>query len=214
MKVLAIGAHYDDVEIGCGGTLAMHSLKQDTVWVLVISESGYSDHKSKQIRHSSVAKREGVKAAKALNVKKTTTLDFPTNDIPFNEKLVLSVRTVIDDFKPDIVYSHWLGDSHLDHYHVARATFSACRHVPNVFTYQSNWYKGGVAFNPRYYVDISKTFAAKVKSLKAYREEFLRRGKDWMRFIGCTNGLYGLECGGNTRWAEGFEVIKMRNKNI
>ncbi|MFC1675837.1 PIG-L deacetylase family protein [Planctomycetota bacterium] len=207
MKVLAIGAHHDDIETGCGGSLLVHSQNNDSVHTVIVSESGFCGSDGQEVRSSSKAKEENEVAATILGVEKTTTLGFKTNDVTFDESLVLGIRKIIDNFEPDLVYSHWGGDAHLDHCNVARATIAACRHVPSILTYQSNWYKGTIAFNPAYYRDISRTFELKIKALKAYEGEFSRRGQDWIRFIESTNSLYGLQC--SVRWAEAFEVVRM-----
>ena len=45
MNVLAIGAHFDDVELGCGGTIARHAMEGDNVDIFVATVSGFADHK-------------------------------------------------------------------------------------------------------------------------------------------------------------------------
>ena len=59
MNVLAIGAHFDDVELGCGGTLAKHKAKGDSVFVYIATESGYRAADNTVIRDNDVARREG-----------------------------------------------------------------------------------------------------------------------------------------------------------
>lgn len=65
-KVLAVGAHFDDVELGCGGTLANHVDQGDEVTVFVATHSGYSDPNQREIRSKDVARNEGVKGAEIL----------------------------------------------------------------------------------------------------------------------------------------------------
>ena len=50
MKVLAIGSHFDDVELGCGGSLAKHVAKGDEVVVYIATVSGFANHRNKEIR--------------------------------------------------------------------------------------------------------------------------------------------------------------------
>ncbi len=59
MNVLAVGAHFDDIELGCGGTLARHVQKGDDVTVYVATHSGYSNPSGKIIRSREVAKKKG-----------------------------------------------------------------------------------------------------------------------------------------------------------
>ena len=58
MNVLAIGAHYDDIEIGCGGTIARHVQNGDNVVFLTISHSGYESIEGQKIRDAKIAKKE------------------------------------------------------------------------------------------------------------------------------------------------------------
>ena len=69
MRILAIGAHFDDVELGCGGTIARHTRNGDEVTIYVATDSGYSDYANRVIRKPEVARREGQNAADILGVK-------------------------------------------------------------------------------------------------------------------------------------------------
>ena len=209
MKVLAIGAHHDDIEMGCGGAVALHSRAGDDVMAIVVTGSGFVGSDGREVRSNKKVAGEAKAASKILGIKKLINLDFPTNNVPFDESLVLALRKIVDEYEPDIVYTHWDGDAHLDHRNVAKATLTACRHVPTLLAYASNWYVGSRPFNPVLYRDITDTFDIKMKALRAYASEFSRRGEVWSRFIECTCGLYGLRCG--AKWAEGYEVIKFKN---
>ena len=66
MNVLAIGAHFDDVELGCGGALARHVAKGDKVVVYVATVSGFSNHRNSEVRSNEVAQAEGEAAMRLL----------------------------------------------------------------------------------------------------------------------------------------------------
>ena len=55
MNILAIGAHFDDVELGCGGTLARHVQQGDHVFVFVATISGFSNQDQEEVRSSQMA---------------------------------------------------------------------------------------------------------------------------------------------------------------
>ena len=59
MNVLAIGAHFDDVELGCGGSLARHIANNDTVYIYVATDSAYGTYGGNEIRSGETARREG-----------------------------------------------------------------------------------------------------------------------------------------------------------
>ena len=66
MNVLAIGAHFDDLELGCGGALARHVLRKDRVTGFVATASGYSDAGGKAVRENEAAKAEAFEASKII----------------------------------------------------------------------------------------------------------------------------------------------------
>ena len=63
MNILGIGAHYDDLELGCSGTLIKHVKNNDNVYLLVITDSAYNNPDGEQIRTAEIAADEGQKAA-------------------------------------------------------------------------------------------------------------------------------------------------------
>ena len=94
MNILAIGAHYDDIELGCGGTLAKHISKGDKVIVFVATVSGFKDHKGKLVRSNEIAEREGIQAMKVLGVKNFIQGELETLKIELDApKLELSNET-------------------------------------------------------------------------------------------------------------------------
>ena len=76
MKILAIGAHLDDIELACGGTLAKAISHNHQVKMLVMSESGYTNYDGKVMRTSQNAIQEGRRAAEVLGVKDIDILQF------------------------------------------------------------------------------------------------------------------------------------------
>ena len=78
MKILAVGAHLDDIEIACGGTLAKAIISGHHVKVLIMSKSGYTNISGKVQRSDDVAVREGMNALHKLGVQDVEILDFPT----------------------------------------------------------------------------------------------------------------------------------------
>ena len=104
MNILAIGAHFDDVELGCAGTLAKHIADGDNVYVYVVTLSGFSNQ-NKIVRSNHVAKKEGTKAMKILGVKELICGNFKTLNVEFNEKLNKEIIKIINS-KKSIVYIH------------------------------------------------------------------------------------------------------------
>lgn len=162
MNILAIGAHFDDIELGCGGALAKHVANGDNVYAYVATKSGFTNHQNIVIRSDDIANKEGENAMKILGVKLIKG-NFDALKIEFNDDLNLDIIKIIEDKKIDLVYSHWMGDIHHDHQAVARASLHSCRHVPRQLMYRSNWYHSNLEFKGNFYVDISYFWEIKKK---------------------------------------------------
>ncbi len=208
MNVLAIGAHFDDIELGCGGALAKHVANGDSVFAYVATKSGFINHQNIVIRSNEIADKEGENAMKILGVKLIKG-NFDALKIEFNDDLNLDIIKIIEDKKIDLVYSHWMGDIHHDHQAVARASLHSCRHVPRQLMYRSNWYHSNLEFKGNFYVDISDFWDIKKKSIEAHQSEMERTGKKWIEFFHneAKNAGQRIE----VKYAEVFEVIKWLN---
>ncbi len=206
MKVLAIGAHFDDVELGCGGTVARHARDGDQVHIYVATNSGFTDYAQNVIRKPEVALAEGQRAAEIMGAEDLVCGDFATNDLRLSDELVLSLRQVIERNGFDMVYTHWTGDTHLDHRTLGQATLTAARHVPRLFMYRSNYYESGELFRGNYFVDITETIEIKKRAIMAHESEFERIGEKWLRFFVDQNRNDGQRIG--VDFAEVFEVVK------
>tara|TARA_Y100000310_G_C20689239_1_gene821128 strand:- start:2676 stop:3317 length:642 start_codon:yes stop_codon:yes gene_type:complete len=207
-NILAIGPHFDDIELGAGGTIIQHIKKGDNVTALIISPSDYSDANGKAIRAKDTAVKEGKKAMDILGVKNIITLDFKTFHIQDNEELVTAILRVIEKEKIDFAYISWHADVHRDHRNVSKAAIMAARHVPNVLMYCINWYESFDSFKPRIFSDISSTYEQKKQAVNAHSSEVKRTNNTWIKFIDSASNYYGLKAG--VERAEGFEVIRLK----
>jgi LmbE family N-acetylglucosaminyl deacetylase len=206
MNVLAIGAHFDDVELGCGGALAKHVSKGDDVTVYVATASGFANHRNQEVRSNSLAQAEGEEAMKALGVKRLICGAFKTLEIEFIDALNIEILRIIEDQKIELVYTHWIGDVHHDHQAVGRASLHSSRHVPRLLMYRSNWYHSPMEFNGNYYVDITDTWLRKREAIMAHASEVNRTGHKWISFFENEAENAGQRIG--CHYAEVFQVLK------
>lgn len=206
MNVLAIGAHFDDVELGCGGALAKHAQKKDNVYVYVATRSGFSNYKNQKIRSNEIALTEAKAAMQILGIKELLCGHFQTLAIEFVDNLNVEILKIVEEKKIDLVYSHWVGDIHHDHQAVAKASLHSCRHVQRLLTYRSNWYHSTMDFRGNFYVDISETWAKKFGAIMAHESEIERTGKRWIDFFYNEAQNAGQRIG--VSLAEVYEVIK------
>lgn len=210
MKILAIGAHLDDIEIACGGTLAKAIEAGHTVKVLIMSKSGYTNKEGKIQRSDEVAVKEGIEALNTLGVQDIEILDFPTKDIPFRSDVVNAIDVCMSDFNPDIIFTHHPFDTHQAHEGVAKATIAAARRRNTVFFYEPITPSGRsyVPFKPSLYVDIEKSLQKKIDSLRCHESEYNKFGaEDWVEGVRCRCGFRGYEIG--VKYAEAFETLRL-----
>ena len=173
MRVLAIGAHPDDVELGCGGTLARHVMEGDEARILHVGYGRSPDP---------VATVQGARsAATALGAEPwipALILEDQQFDMVPLLHIVQRVEQHLAGFRPDVVYTHHVGDRNLDHRIVADAVFTACRPVPGCsvkrllsFEVPSSTEWGG-GFEPNVFVDISgEPGTRKMEALDCYGAE-------------------------------------------
>ena len=209
MKVLAIGAHFDDVELGCGGALARHAIEGDDVYVYVATKSGFTNYQQEVVRGNETALAEAKQAMQILGVKELICGDFPTLAVEFTDTLNVEILKIVENKGIDLVYAHWAGDIHHDHQAVSKATLHSCRHVPRMLMYRSNWYHSTQEFHGNFYVDITDQWEVKQKAIQAHESEMNRTSKKWIVFFKNEAENAGQRIG--VKYAEVFELVKWLN---
>jgi LmbE family N-acetylglucosaminyl deacetylase len=196
MNVIAIGAHPDDIEYGCYGTMLKHKRDGDKIVFIVMSHGEKSGDKN-------VRKSEAVESAKKVGAK-LYLFGYPDTNIPQTHDVIEKIEEIVKEFKPHRIYTHSTKDTHQDHRTVSYATLVAARVVPEIFFYESpSLYTD---FKPNYYVDISSFMEDKRKVLNGF---VTQNSKGYMK-INAINGLAqfrGLTTFVN--YAEAFEAIKI-----
>jgi LmbE family N-acetylglucosaminyl deacetylase len=206
MNILAIGAHFDDVELGCGGALAKHAAAGDAVYVYVVTVSGFANQYRQTVRRSEVALAEAKKAMRTLGVRELMCGKFKTLEVEFTDDLNIEILKIVEGKKIDKAYVHWTGDIHHDHQAVSRASLHSCRHVPRMLMYRSNWYHSTTEFRGNFYVDITEHWATKEKAIRAHASEMIRTRNRWLKFFRNEAENAGQRIG--VPLAEVFEVVK------
>ncbi len=205
MNILAIGAHFDDIELGCAGSLARHVAKGDKVFAYIATVSGFSNPDNQTIRSNDVALAEGKEAMEILGVELICG-QFKTLEIEFVDALNVEIVKIVEDNKIDMAYTHWIGDIHHDHQAVAKASLHSCRHVPRMLMYRSNWYHSNLDFKGNFYVDITEYWPKKEEAILAHKSELERTRYKWLTFFKNEAENSGQRIG--IKYAEVFEVVK------
>lgn len=202
IKVLAIGAHPDDIELGCAGTLLKHRKNGTELYLFVLTKGEASGDPR-------IRERECQKSAKLM---KAVELFFgEMNDTEINDgvKTIVLIEDIINLVNPDIIYTHSSKDTHQDHRNASNATLSAARRCNKIFFYETpTTYKN---FLPQVYVDIEREFDTKKKIIRLFSSQ---SEKIWWaagdRAAMAVEGLAayrGYQAG--VRVAEAFEVGKL-----
>jgi LmbE family N-acetylglucosaminyl deacetylase len=205
MKVLAIGAHADDVELGCGGTLLRFRDEGHELTIYTVTNSAYSAPDGTPIRSAETARQEAENAAKQLRARLVVG-DLDCFKLNGSDALNSSVAGVVQSIKPDLILTHWAGDPHADHRAVALATLHSARSASGILSYVPNWQSGEELFDGRFYVDISNTLEEKLKVIALYEGENKRTGDAWIDFSRTRAAFIGRTFG--TKYAENFVMVR------
>jgi len=208
-NIMAVGAHADDIEIGCGGTVAKHVKKGDNVIMLIMGDPFYSNYDGTVLRSNEEGQRELECGAKILGCDNLINLAFSNKDIPYSGKSVEAINKVIDEYSIDTIYTHWYHDTHQDHRRTTQSVFSAGRYVPNILMYEPEYPAGRsyLGFRNQYYVDITSTFEVKMNALKCHESQVKKYGDAFLEAVEARARHRGYEIG--SKYAECFEVVRL-----
>jgi LmbE family N-acetylglucosaminyl deacetylase len=209
-KILAMGAHPDDMELEAGGTLAKFIKKDYDVYLLILTSGGYTDMNGNTYFDEQL-RNEARNASKILGIKEVIFYDYHTTELPSGGEIVSRVDALVDKIKPDVFISHHPFDSHQDHKAAADIMFAVSRQgrVKNVLSGSTLPYRPNVfAFRPQFFVDITDTIDIKMDAIRAYETQYKKFGEEVLiervRSMARTHGwAMGYE------FAECFEVIRM-----
>lgn len=205
MNVLAIGAHFDDLELGCGGALAKHCQNGDKVIGFVATDSGFSNLEGVQLRKNEIALMEAETASRIIGYELVLG-GISTFYLEYGEQIHCKLLKLIEENHIEMIYTHWVYDVHHDHRNLALATLHVARHVNRILMYRSNWYSSEKEFCENFFIDITETWAAKEKAIRAYQSEMDRTGEAWLTYFKQEAVNNGLKIG--TAYAEVFQVVR------
>ncbi len=202
-KILIISAHHDDIEMGCGGSVAKLIASGYQPCVIVVCDSGYKNIDGKNVRSSKTAKSEGMAGLKTLGIKEKQIhlLNFKTNNLNNNfQKIKEKILKIIKNTKFDVMFSHDMNDVHPDHKLLAEISISIGKKIEINLFYKSNFYQTYYSSVENFYIDISKFFEIKIKAIKEHKSEMERTNNIWLNFFknknlsdGIKNGCYAAE---------------------
>ncbi len=204
-NILIIGAHYDDAELGAGGTAAKLVAEGKRVYKLTLTDNTTQFVQ----RNINVSKDDSIsdsaKACRVLGVEEIPFEPLVCNELIYTKQTMQRVEAILFEKQIDTVFMHYDEDMNYDHVTASRICMTAARHCDNILTYQSNVYQLSRIFQPQFFVDISAYIEKKREALAQYGAEHNRYNKLFQTNIE-RNHIWGYS--NEVEYAEGFGVIK------
>lgn len=200
MNILAIGAHPDDIEFGCGGTLIKYAQSGKKVYMLVLTHGEVGG--KPQLR-----KCEQEKAAHYMKVKKIFWGGYIDTEVPRDRAVITSIEKVIREVRPETVLFNYVADIHQDHRALAHAALSATRYIREVLFYEVPTTQH---FEPDVFVDISKVMDKKLQLLKLHCSQVHRTRVENLSILESVKScavFRGYQ--GRVKYAEGFKALRI-----
>ncbi|TIN24972.1 MAG: PIG-L family deacetylase [Mesorhizobium sp.] len=176
MKILALGAHPDDIEIFMFGTMAAYAA-QGAELTFAIATDGAKGGKSDPRTLARVRREEATAAAALLGVAPRF-LDFPDGELVADAALIGALKALIGETEPDLVITHAPNDYHADHRALSDGVRIAASFAVPVLHADT---MGGTGFSPTHYVDISAHADIKAKAIRMHQSQDPERFVDGAR---------------------------------
>jgi LmbE family N-acetylglucosaminyl deacetylase len=200
MRILAIGAHPDDIEFGCGGSLVKYARQGHDVFLLVMTDGGGGGD-------GTVRRQEQEASAQILRACKLFWGGYQDTAIPLDRDLIQRVEKVLDEVQPDFIFVHYHDDTHQDHRHLATSTITATRYTRNVL-----FYEGPTAqnFSPSVFIDVDSVMENKIATLQAHASQVSKTNIEGLSIVDLARSsahFRGIQ--GRVRNAESFVPLRL-----
>lgn len=200
MRLLAIGAHPDDIEAGCGGTLIKYAKNGHRVFLMVMTEGELGASRS-------IRRREQRRAAKALCAEQLYWGGYRDTQLPAGRSLIQKLERIVKAVQPHFIFVHYFDDTHQDHRHLAESTITATRYTKNVLFYEGPTTQN---FSPTVFVDVDEALEDKIASIRAHASQVAKTNIEGLSIIDIIRSaahFRGIQ--GRVRNAEGFVPLRL-----
>jgi LmbE family N-acetylglucosaminyl deacetylase len=200
VRLLALGAHPDDIEAGCGGTLIKYALNGHRVFLMVMT-AGERGGKG------TARKREQQRASRHLRAEKIFWGGYPDTKVPAGEGLIGRIERVVREVDPHFIFVHYHDDTHQDHRHLAVSTVTATRYTRNVLFYEGPTSQN---FSPTVFVDIDPVLQRKIDALKAHQSQVTKTNIEGLTIVDIIRSsahFRGIQ--GRVKNAEAFVPLRL-----
>jgi len=196
MNVLLLAPHADDVELGCGATIARFiEEKQNVLWIVFVEDKILNDEHMKAVQELGLSK------------KSCLSLNFKLRHLPECRQDILDYLFLEKTrFKPDLIVGPSLNDFHQDHRTVAEEMVRAFKTSASIICYELPW--NHISFDVQLLVKLEERHVKKkLQMLEKFESEIKARGSYFSeksaRGLGTVRGLQA-----GSEYAEAFEVMR------
>lgn len=205
-RVLIVGAHYDDAELGAGGIGAKLAAHGREVYKLTLTDNEHtSELMGLHVTYES-SKSDSARACAVLGIEEVEFAPLPCTHLVYSKETMQRLETILFEKRIDTVFMHFSADYNEDHVEAHKICKTAARHCKNLLTYQSNGYILTEPYYPTIFCDISAFAGKKLQALHCYEKQHNRGGN-----------LFEISLEKNRAWgyahhceyAEAFHAIKM-----
>jgi LmbE family N-acetylglucosaminyl deacetylase len=200
MNVLALGAHPDDIEYGCGGMLTKYAEKGHDVFLWIASDGSLGGE-------GAVRRQEQADSALIIGAREVFWGEYPDTEVPLTRELIGRIETVIKQVQPRMIFVHYPDDTHQDHRNLAQGTMSATRYVPNFLFYEGPTTQN---FTPNCFTDVEKVLDKKLASLEAHRSQVAKTNIEDLTILELavsSANFRGIQA--RAKYAEAFQSIRL-----
>lgn len=225
LDILAFGAHPDDVELGCSGTLYKHVLQGYKVGIVDLTRGELGTRGSAEIRN-----KEASASSKVLGISVRENLNFADGFFQNDKAHQLEIIKIIRKYRPKIILANSISDRHVDHgraaalvSHAAFLSGLAKIETKSDAQIQQAWRPQAVYYyiqdyylKPDFAVDITDTFNKKIEAIKCFSSQFYNTNskepetpissKDFLDFIEARAREFGRPI--QAKYAEGFKTAR------
>ena len=173
MKVLVFAPHNDDEVLGVGGTILRYTAAGHSVYVCEVTDC-----------RNDVLRQEAKSAHALLGVTESVFCNLPVVGLKHMSTVAMNkaIHQVVEKIRPDVVFTPFIGDMHIDHREVTESVLVAVRPVNNcsvrtVYMYETlsetgwNIPSGEKTFSPNTWIDISPVIEEKIRAMQCYQTQ-------------------------------------------
>lgn len=222
-KIIIFAAHPDDEILGLGGTMCRYKSQGYKIKCIIMAEGQTSRKEKRELTNTEVLRElylYAKKASEIIGYDELVIEQFPDNRMDSVDLLdvIKVVEKHIDEYKPDIVFTHHYGDQNIDHRILNDAVITATRpmegcSVKEVYSFETpsstewSFATREKAFKPNFFVDVTEYMGKKIKAMECYKSEIRAyphpRSIEALKIIAAR---WGTVVG--KKYVEAFEMIR------